>query len=201
MRLLNRLTSPRYCSLAGVRLPPGGTSRELDCFLKPYREILDKSKGFEVILSGEDLDLLAELCSRFLAPAVKEGMDLGKFAGLEGLEKYLSDPDGTLAIAEQAKAVRDGVRRIREEARRAKMEKEARIALESNIIGPDGNPIPRADMAARESSEPLKAERHPEMSTDLRSIMENNLAVMTTASGQPIDKTDTGTVRTMEGGK
>ena len=188
MKLLNRGPSPKYCQLAKCRVMPGHATRELDSFIVAYKSILEESKGFEIILSDGDVRLLAELCAKYLAPLANGGEDdLGRLSGIEGLVSTAMDPSGTRRLDDRAAETRRNLQRIRSEALRSAMEREARVRSESNIIGPDGNPVAREETMARDSDvEVDKAEVHAEMSTDLKSVIENNLAVMRTASGKPI---------------
>lgn len=184
MRLINKGSTPRYSSLANITLRPGCASRDMDTFAKAIDGFVQGTRGFDVILSDRDVELLAGLCVKYLLPAFKE-LNPEKDASLSKLRDTLADPDGVKVIREAYKARTVAIQRARakvmEEARR----KEERIQAESNIIGPDGNPIPKVEMKAAAAGD-VKPELHPEMSTDLKSIIANNLAVMTTASGQPI---------------
>jgi len=182
MRLLNKAPIPKYSPLAKTTLKPGMASRELDTFSKAWSTVVDQTKGFEVILSDADIHLLATLCDRFLAPKVES---LSKDASLEALADTLRDPDGTKRMEAAAKAKRVALQKARQEVMREYRDKEARIQAESNIIGPDGNPIPHVKEVSKNGEE-VKPVLHPEMGNDLKSIIENNLAVMTTASGKPI---------------
>ena len=58
-------------------------------------------------------------------------------------------------------------------------EREERVRSESNFIGEDGNPVVRVDLAQAKMMSNLKPEFHEEMTSDLKSVLENNLAVMT----------------------
>lgn len=188
MRLINKSSSPKYCQLANATIKPGGATRELDFFSKFMEDFEKKTKGFERILSDKDIHLLAELCKKHLVPNLD---DVLADAAIDDLKKTLKDPDGLKSIEDRAKAYRAAVQKARAEAIRKHNEQEARIRAESNIIGPDGNPIPKEAMGAIADKEKnLKPEFHPEMHNDLKSIIENNLAVMTSASGQPFKTSD-----------
>lgn len=186
MRLLNRSRTPKYSSLAKCHVPAGKSTRELDVFSVAVQSVFGQAKGFDIILSDSDIRILAELCAKYLAPKVRD--DPGALRGLAGadaLAQTLRDPDGTKVLAERAIEVRKAIQGIRDKTRAEAAEKEARIRAESNIIGPDGNPVPRVDSVVQDKYKDVKPELHKEMTTDLKSVIENNLAVMRTASGQP----------------
>jgi hypothetical protein len=183
--------------LAATTLKPGMASRELDTFLKAWEGVLNQSKGFDIILSDSDIRLLATLCERFLVPKVEA---LGADPSLEALAETLKDPDGTKKMEAAARAKRAAIQRAREKIMQEAREKEARIQAESNIIGPDGNPSPHAKEVSHDGQK-VDPKLHPEMTSDLKSIIENNLAVMTSASGKPItNKEGPNTVTAKPGG-
>lgn len=186
MRLLNKSSVPKYSQLARTSIGPGRFSRELDFFEKSVESIFNASRGFDIVLSDRDIGILVGLCRRFLEPRADE--EIAKEAALEPLMKSLKDPDGLKNMEEWARGRRLAVQQARARIMKEAREKEERIRAESNMIGPDGNPIPKAEVAAMNEGKmkDVKPELHPEMSTDLKSIIENNLAVMTTASGNPI---------------
>lgn len=187
--MINNGRTPRYCQLAGCKVQPGHTTRELDAFTASWKSVVDKSKGFDIILSESDVRLLAELCSKYLVPIVSNDPSVLKgMAGLAGLIDTMRDPDGTKVLGDRAREARAAMQALRSEAMRRERDREARIQAESNIIGPDGNPIAKVDLVSKdEHLKDVKPVRHEEMTTDLKSIIENNLAVMTTASGQKIE--------------
>ena len=199
MKLINNGRTPRYCQLAGCSVRPGHATRELDSFTASWKSILEKSKGFDIVLSEDDVSLLSELCAKYLVPLISEEFE--KLAGVEGLVETLRNPDGLADIRKRARDGRAMIQKIRAEAMRREAEREARVQAESNIIGPDGNPIPKVSLEAKDAKlKDLKPVRHDEMTTDLKSVIENNLAVMTTASGQRLDKMGPRTVVATPGG-
>lgn len=199
MKLINNGRTPRYCQLAGCSVRPGHATRELDSFTASWKNILEKSRGFDIVLSEDDVSLLSELCAKYLVPLISEEFE--KLAGVDGLVETLRNPDGLANIRKRARDGRAMIQKIRAEAMRREAEREARIQAESNIIGPDGNPIPKVSLEAKDAKfKDLKPVRHDDMTTDLKSVIENNLAVMTTASGQRLDKMGPRTVMATPGG-
>jgi len=189
MRLLNRGNSPRYSELAGSTVGPGRSTRELDSFEKAVNSVFSRARGFEVVLSEGDIRLLAGLCAKYLAGSKSlESKELDDIAGIEALRASLRDPDGTKVLAERAMAVRGAVQKARREVMRERVEKEARVMAESNFLDETGNPIPHAGLIASDKRlQGLEPKKHDGMPNDMRSILENNLAIMTSASGQPLD--------------
>lgn len=184
MRLINKGSFPKYSELAKTTLRPGCSSRELDTFEKTITDFEKSVRGFEAVLSEKDADLLYGLCVKYILPAFKD-IDKETDAAISKLRKTMDDPDGTRIFREVYRARHAAIQQARAKVIEAAREKEARIRSESNMIGPDGNPIPKTDVKSG-SGVDVKPIRHPEMTNDLKSIIENNLAVMTTASGQPI---------------
>lgn len=184
MRLCNKEGVPKYSPMVNAVIKPGCFSRELPDFKEALEDIEKGSRGFDLALSHEDVEILARFCAKYLLPLFSEKFDVKSDAAVAQLKKTLEDPDGTKVIGrrqmERVKAIHD----IRTKARHEFQEKEARIRSESNMIGLDGNPIPKA--VATEAGQKVDPKLHPEMHNDLKSIIENNLAVMTTASGKPI---------------
>ena len=184
MRLINKSSSPKYCRLANSTVKPGCSTRELDFLSKFLQDMEENTNGFEKILSDKDIHLLMGIFAKCLSPSS------GDDSGVEELVKTLNDPDGIKAIDKRARERRAAIQKARAEALKEFNDKEARIRSESNIIGPDGNPIPKEAIVAAGKGEDIKPELHPEMHNDLKSLIENNLAVMTTASGKPIRNPD-----------
>lgn len=184
MRLINKSGANRYCSLAGTTVKPGMATRELNAFEDAWNALEKACRGFDIILSPKDIHVLVGLCSKFLAPAV-DGLPPEDSAALGELKAHLADPDGTACIEKAAIERTRAIQKLRAEVLKANLEREAAIRAESNMIGPDGNPIPK-EAAKIDGMKDVKPELHPEMHNDLKSVIENNLAVMRTASGQPI---------------
>ena len=184
MRLINKGRSTKYSGLAKTTIKPGCSSRELDTFEKTISGFESSVRGFDVVLSEKDADILYSMCVKYLLPSFKN-IDCSKDEALAELRSTMEDPNGTKVFRDVYRARRAAIQAARAKVINEVREKEARVRSESNIIGVDGNPI-ASKMSEDKSVSNVKPELHPEMSTDLRSIIANNLAVMTTASGKPI---------------
>lgn len=178
MILINNGPGPRYCSAANKTLPPGGSSRDLDLFEKAFKSVLKASNGFSVFLSARDREILSDICKRWAGQVSAMSADRPKRPQYDQRKAASSSVDRVIAARIARKAETD--RMIREAA-----EREARAISESNFLDESGNPVEDKTMnqAVRQNITP---ERDPDMGDDLSKVLANNLAVMTTASGQPI---------------
>lgn len=182
MRFRNESPSIKYCKIANRTLNPGGSTRELDCFTTPYRKLLNESKGFTMIPSTEDLELMLDFLERFVAPAISAGT-LSTPEFLEAAE----DPDGRKLLRSMIVSRRELKAAVGSKVLHEEMDHEAKIRAESNPVDELGRPISDKAMAnGMLKGEEIKPVKHDAPGNDLKSVMEHNLAIMTTASGQPI---------------
>lgn len=180
MYLVNEHTSPKYSRLANKTINPGCRSRDLPDFAASYRQIKDKARGFKVRLSEEDLKILREIVNEWVVGELMEVEALG------------IDPDENSPKASFDRLVDRIIDKRKYKQRSIAValanhrEKEARIQAESNYIDESGNPVNdrMLDQAVQKDIEP---ELHPEMDNDLSKVLANNLAIMRTASGKPIE--------------
>lgn len=185
MRLINTGSSPRYSSLAHVQLRPGGMSRELSTFSDLIEKFKKDTSSFEVVMSEKDIRLLAELCRKHIFPKLDDEA-LRQASGADSLRGALDNPGGQKVLEERALERRKLIQRQRDEAIRSYRENEARIRSESNEVDELGNPITKVSTSAADGIKDLQPQLHKEPGQDLKSVFENNLAVIRSASGQPI---------------
>lgn len=179
MYLINEQKTPKYSKLANKTINPGAKSRDLDLFAASYRQVKSATKGFKVRLSEEDLKILREIVNDWVVGELDEVRALG------ASEPY--DPkSGFNKLIDRVIDKRKAYQRALSEHLRDHREKEARIQAESNYIDESGNPVNdrMLDQAVQKDIEP---ELHPEMDNDLQKVLANNLAIMRTASGKPIE--------------
>lgn len=168
MVLRNPSTDNMYSRLANKALKPGGRTRDLDVVQSFADDLLKRCRGFDVELSERDLDAIGRLLDAHLRSCEKSSstMRASEFAS-----------DGAKAVEERLKAARTARQKALSSYLKESREREARIQAESNIIGPDGNPV--NDRIAQEAvRKDIAPELHPEMTDDISKVMANNLAVM-----------------------
>lgn len=136
-------------------------------------------------MSEKDVCLLAELCRKHIFPKLDDEA-LRRASGADSLRGALENPGGQKVLEERALERRKLIQRKRDEAIRNYRENEARIRSESNEVDELGNPIPKVSTSAADGIENLQPKIHKEPGRDLKSVFENNLAIMRSASGQPI---------------
>lgn len=179
MRLKNISGNVRYSPLFGTTVNPGGTTRDLPVLVEAIDKVMSATRGFAVELSPADVACVSRLYERLVAPLL-HGARIP-----DAPEGAARDPDGSKRNEERLVARR----KARQEADARKLgayrEKEARIQAESNYLDESGNPV-NDRLTASAAAQDVEPVRHEEMSTDLKSVLENNLAVMRSASGQPI---------------
>lgn len=177
MYLVNEQGSPKYSKLANKTINPGCCSRDLDVFAASYRQIKTASKGFKVRLSEQDLRILGEIVNDWVAGELDEVRSLGvEPDDRHGFDKIID------RIIDKRKAYQ---RALSEELKEHR-EKESRIQAESNYIDESGNPV-NDKMLDEAVQKEIVPELHPEMDNDLSKVLANNLAIMRTASGKPIE--------------
>lgn len=137
------------------------------------------------MLDDSDIKLLASLCERFLVPKV-EAMSASGDPTLQILADSLRDPGGLKAMASAASARRAAIQKARSDFIRRANEHEARIKAESNEVDALGNPIPKVSTSAARGMGDLKPTVHSKPGIDLKSVYENNLAILRGANGDPI---------------
>jgi len=176
MYLINDSGSQKYSKLANKTILPGGRSRDLDVFVSAYDGIRKDTKGFKVRLSDNDLRVLRSIVRDWVEGELLDEPGTACRADSRGGFDKLVDRIVSRRIERQS-AISKAIR--------AEREKEARIQAESNFIDESGNPVNDkvVTQAVREDVKPVV---HEDMKDDLRSVLENNLAIMTTASGKPI---------------
>lgn len=179
MNLINKSSSPQYCGMARTTVKPGRSSTTLDVVQKFVDKLFSDSRGFQIHLSEGDLKALSRLVEAHLRSA--GSADPSKMASALGVSSKQSESERLSKILRE-QAYRKQKRF--QDAARAARERQARINAESNIIGPDGNPVNDKIMqdAVRKDIEP---ELHPEMSSDIDKVLANNRAVM---EGEPKKK-------------
>lgn len=180
MHLINEQSTPKYSRLANKTINPGGRSRDLDVFSKAYRDIVAGTKGFKVRLSEEDLQVLRDIVDRWVVGELVEvgslGIDSEPYDPKSGFNRLID------RIIDKRKAYQAALSARLKENR----EREAKIQAESNFLDESGNPV-NDKVMAQAVRDDVKPELHPEMGSDLKSVLANNLAIMTTASGKPIE--------------
>ena len=184
MRLLNHSSSPKYSKAANTTVKPGKATRELDLFQTAIEDFLKATKGFTVLLSDKDISLLADLCAKYLLPNI-DTVDIPDLVAAEQLKETLRDPDGIKKIEDRAHELKQKIQEYRSKIIKENEARENHIKSESNFIGPDGNPVATVQSLSNSKEEEIKPVLHNDMPSDLKSILENNLAVMTDASGRP----------------
>lgn len=180
MYLVNEQSSPKYSKLANKTINPGSRSRDLDVFAASYRQIKQSTKGFKVRLSEHDLMVLREIVNDWVVGELDEVRILGA-------EKTPYDPKAGFnklidRVIDKRKAYQTALSAHLKERR----EKEAAIQAESNYLDESGNPV-NDKMLDQAVQKDIKPELHPEMDNDLQKVLANNLAIMRTASGKPIE--------------
>ena len=169
MNLINKSSSPQYCGMARTTVKPGRSSTTLDVVQKFVDKLFSDSRGFQIHLSEGDLKALSKLVEAHLRSENSE--KTASVLEIHKEESYSERLDRLLRNEAYRKQKRfeDAVHEARE--------RQARIKAESNIIGPDGNPINDkiVEDAVRKD---IKPELHPEMTNDIDKILANNRAVM-----------------------
>lgn len=188
MKLLNPFSAPKYSKLVNSTIKPGKTSRDISLFKDSIQNIIKSTQGFRIIMSEDDLHLLAELCEKYLLPNINT-VDISDLSAGAQLKATLEDPDGLNRIKNEAIKLNREIRRYRSSLYEAHLEREKKIKSEENYIGPDGNPIAPVNTMSKMSEDNIKPVLHTDMHSDLKSVLENNLAVMSDAHGNPYKNT------------
>ena len=177
MYLINTGRSPKYSSLANKVLNPGSRSRDLSLFSDAFNDILKKVSGFKARLSDSDIHVLSRLIDEWVSDELSGGGEVSamSYDPGAGMRRVVND------LIARRKASKDAMSAALER----QSERESRAMSESNFIDESGNPI-EDKTVSQASQRSIEPELHPEMADDLSKVLANNLAVMTTASGQPI---------------
>lgn len=172
MRLKNNSNDIRYSSLAKTSINPGRLSRELPDLLNAIQSVISKTKGFEILLSDSDIDCIIELFNKYIAPIIDGGPQEE-----DKNNEYYDDPTGIKHIKDRIIAYRKARQHKIDQELDIIREREKKIQDESNFIDEKGLPVGKT-MVDQTLDKDIKPVEHKEMSTDLKSILENNLAII-----------------------
>ena len=161
---------PRYSTRLKTTIRPYSTYHvDFKDITDFFNKLKKDTAGLEWVLSDRDKACLTSIVEQHVIKAPKEAVAPPDY-----------DPTG-LHDDERMKAAskrQEEIARILREDR----EREERVRAESNFIGEDGNPVVRVELAQAKMMSNLRPELHAEMTSDLKSVLENNLAVMSAGS-------------------
>lgn len=185
MRFVNRTRFKAYCTAIGATVQPGRSTSDRDIISGFIESLRHDSKGFGLLLSDKDID-----CIQWLLDSD------------ESARGALSIPppkpcDHAARVSAELKAVRAVRQKIASDRIDERLAREARIQSESNYLDDKGRPV-NDKMTASAATIGVEPELHPEMTTDVKSVLANNLAMMdkfkkapnTTVAGETKVSTD-----------
>ena len=171
MVLVNDSGSVKYSGLAKTRLRTGESTRDLDVVQKFVDGVLSGTRGLRIRLSDRDFDAIERLCKAHSSQS-RSRSEVSAMAMPSGGRKSVED-----RASDIIRGIRIAKQREFDSKLKDSREREARIRAESNIIGPDGNPV--NDRIVQDAvRKDIAPELHPEMTSDLDNVLANNLAVM-----------------------
>lgn len=180
MKLQNRTSLPKHSTFVNKTLNPGEVSRDIPCLTEYFNKLKTKTTGFAWVLSNAEKDLILSLVENYV---ITDPSEEKKYYD----ELHTDDPTGIRAIMASEREAKIKKQKELDEALAKRREEEARINSESNFLDESGNPIADKSTVSLALKEKVSPVLHKEFSTDVKSIMENNLAVL---AKSPLDDED-----------
>ena len=165
MKFVNKSPSKAYCTATGTTVGPYRATTERPALSDFFKALRHDAKGFNILLSDQDLKDVQWLLESDIGARYVLGLQPPESEGhLERASRLLKERRSAIQATNSAAMA---------EAR----EKEARIQAESNYLDDLGRPV-NDKMTASALTVGVEPELHPEMSTDVKSVLANNLAMM-----------------------